>query len=75
MPQMPIPDDWDGVTWCCQVVEWPASQQWQAILVGFLSTPSRGRFWDGDTGIIVDVQEVGQQIIDRNCAFNPPSEE
>lgn len=63
---MPIPSDWDGVSWCCNVIEWPASQQWQAILLGFITTPKRGRFWDITTGTITDVQAVGLEIFERN---------
>lgn len=69
MAQMPIPDDWDGTSWCCHVVEWPASTLWRAILLGFISTPSRGRFWDASTGSVQDAQAIGQEIIDINCDF------
>jgi len=63
---MPIPDDWDGEQWCCHVVEWPFSEQWTAILLGLITTPQRGRFWDGRTGTITDAQAVGLQIFQRN---------
>jgi hypothetical protein len=61
-----IPSDWDGVTFECQIIEWPASNEWRAIFNGLMTSPSRGRFWDGDTGSIIGAQSVGQQIIDRN---------
>jgi len=63
---MPIPDDWDGEQWCCHVVEWPSSEQWTAILLGLITTPQRGRFWDGRTGTITAAQAVGLQIFQRN---------
>jgi len=66
MAVMPIPSDWDGESWCCYVVEWPDSASWQAILLGFLTTPQRGRFWDGRTGSITAAQAVGLQIFQRN---------
>lgn len=66
MSQVPIPDDWDGDAWCTVPVEWPASQQWQAILLGLVTWPLRGRFWDGRTGIITDAQAVGKDIFTRN---------
>jgi hypothetical protein len=66
MPQMPIPQDWDGVEWGCFIVQWPASIQWQAILLGFVTTPSVGRFWDASTGIIIDAQDIGKEIVTLN---------
>lgn len=66
MPVVPIPGDWDGVSWCCHVVDWPASEQWQAVLHGLVATPTRGRFWDERTGTITDVQDVGLEIYSRN---------
>lgn len=66
MAQMPIPQDWDGTSWCCWVVEWPSSPDWEAILLGFITTPMRGRFWDETTGSVIDAQEIGQQITARN---------
>lgn len=72
MSKTPIPDDWDGEDWCCFVVEWPNSQGWRAILRGALLLPTKGRFWDEDTGIVTDAQEVGREIEDRNCLFIEP---
>ncbi len=66
MAKVPIPTDWDAETFCCKVVEWPQSPQWEAILLGLLTWPLRGRFWDGATGNIRDVQSVGRQIFDLN---------
>jgi hypothetical protein len=43
-------------------------------LLGFISTPSRGRFWDGNTGSIIDAQAIGNEIIDRNCDFESEGE-
>jgi len=66
MPRTPIPNDWDGVSWCCSVVEWPDSPLYRAIFVGLLTTPTRGRFWDERTGSILDVQAIGEEIENRN---------
>jgi hypothetical protein len=66
MATLPIPNDWDGESWKCWVVQWPDSILWRAILWGFVTTPSRGRFWDGRTGNIKDTQAIGQEIISRN---------
>lgn len=65
-PLMPIPDDWNGEDWTCVFIDWPDSEEWLALLRGFVSTPQRGRFWDGRTGSILAALEVGQQIADRN---------
>lgn len=66
MPVYPIPDDWDGETWGCVLVEWPLSEQWFGLLRGLITTPVRGRFWDGSTGIITDAQSIGLDIEGRN---------
>lgn len=66
MPVMPIPDDWDGQTWDCILVEWPDSVAWRALLRGLVTTPARGRFWDGRTGTIKDAQDIGREIEERN---------
>lgn len=68
MAIMPIPDDWMG-EWECYVIEWPKSQQWESILLGFITTPLRGRYWDGRTGSIKDVQSIGREIEERNLDF------
>lgn len=68
MSQVPIPDDWDGQTWDCAIVEWPASDDWLAILRGLITWPQRGRFWDAETGSILDAQAVGLEIFNRNIA-------
>ncbi len=66
MPQFPIPNDWDGETYECYMIEWPFSVQWNGLLRGLISTPTRGRFWDGSTGSIKDIQAVGEKILERN---------
>ena len=66
MPVIPIPDDWDGETWDCILVEWPDSVAWRGLLRGLVTTPARGRFWDGRTGTITDAQAIGREIEERN---------
>lgn len=65
-PGLPIPDDWDGQSWCRYAICWPDSLQWRAILAGFITTPMLGRTWDRDTGTITDAQAIGQSIFERN---------
>jgi hypothetical protein len=64
MPQMPIPETDAEV--CEYIVCWPASEKWQGILRGLLSTPTRGRFWDASTGSIIDVQDYFKTIWEAN---------
>lgn len=66
MPVIPIPDDWAGTEWACVILEWPDSVQWLGLLRGFVTTPARGRFWDGKTGSITDAQAIGLEIEERN---------
>jgi len=73
--QIPIPDDWDGESYRCVEVQWPDSPAWIALLIGFLAQPSRGRFWDGETGTITDVQQIGFDIFDANVPLNSCSGE
>lgn len=66
MPVYPIPNDWDGETWGCILIDWPNSPQWLGLLRGLVTTPVRGRFWDGATGSIIDAQNIGLEIQERN---------
>lgn len=66
MALMPIPDDWDGETWRCWAVEWPDSVAWNAMLRGFITMPTVGRFWDERTGSVIAAQAVGIEIWNRN---------
>ncbi len=66
MAGIPIPDDWDGVTWACYSIEWPVSQQWVAILNGEMSRPRLARTWDAETGSVVEAQAVGLNIWLKN---------
>jgi len=70
MAQVPIPEDWDGLTTQCYVVEWPSSVAWRAILFGLMSMATRGRYWDGRTGNIVDTQNIGREYLDRFIEMN-----
>lgn len=45
-----IPDDWDGETFKCFRVNWPQSEQYEAILLGSLSKPAYVDYWDPSTG-------------------------
>lgn len=65
MSRVPIPDDWDGETWACHLLEWPDSDQYNGILLGLLTWPLRGWFWDERTGQVADAQAVGMAIYDR----------
>lgn len=71
MPQLPIPDDWNGEDWLCLQVQWPDSVKYRAILAGFLSYLGRGRAYDAQTGSITDAQEIGWAIFDRNMPMTP----
>lgn len=66
MSRVPIPDDWDGTSYCCRLIQWPSSEQWTAILLGLITWPMRGRFWDERTGTVTVVQEIGQEIYQKN---------
>lgn len=63
--QATVPSDWLG-GYCCYSVLWPDSPEWEAILRGLLTLPSQGRYWDGNTGSIVDAQEAIFETFDNN---------
>lgn len=54
MPGCPIPSDWDGSTLKCYKVYWPSSRSYESVLLGQLSEPQKSRFWDEDTGDVVE---------------------
>lgn len=66
MSQNPIPSDWDENSWCNYIVCWPDSQLWRGLLLGLVTSPMRGRFWDGKTGTITDAQITGRTILELN---------
>lgn len=68
--KLPIPQDWDGETWCRWSICWPQSEGWEGILRGFLTLPQRGWTWDERTGSILAVQETGRQITAENIPLN-----
>jgi len=68
--QLPIPDDWDGKSYFCTQVIWPDSPQFVGLLVGFLSAMTRGRYWDANTGSILEIQEIAREVFDKNFPFN-----
>lgn len=57
-----IPDDWDGVSYHLWAFCAPASVGWDGIMRGAIYDLTRGRSWDGNTGNIVDTQEITKEI-------------
>lgn len=68
--KLPIPQDWDGETWCRWSICWPQSEGWEGILRGFITLPQRGWTWDERIGSILAVQETGRQITAENIPLN-----
>lgn len=66
--QVPIPDDYTG-EWICLQLEWPNSPQWIGILMGLITMVGRGRYWDANTGSILGVQALAEEIFTRNYPF------
>lgn len=69
--KLPIPYDWDGVTWDSFCVSFPASTQWRSIFMGMLSEFARGRTWDEKTGMVRDATAIGKTIRERNWLLTP----
>jgi hypothetical protein len=70
-----IPNDWDGEDWQCFTIQWPNSPQWLALLLGLVTTPTRGRWYDETTGNIKGAQAIGAEIFARNFPWNFCTEE
>jgi len=64
--KFPIPQDWDGTSWCRWSVCWPDSEGWSGFLRGLLTLPQRGWTWDERSGSILDVQAIGREITAQN---------
>lgn len=64
--KMPVPNDWDGSTFCNYLVKWPQSTLWRIILRGLLSNPSLEAFWDATTGDVSQLIEDFQPALDTN---------
>ena len=64
--KFPIPNDWDGESWCRWAVCWPDSELWRGFLRGLLTLPQRGRTWDERSGSIFGVQAIGREITEAN---------
>jgi hypothetical protein len=60
-----IPNDWTG-DYCFYSVRWPKSEQWLSVLRGVLTIAAEGRFWNGETGIIIDAQAIIRATYDYN---------
>lgn len=64
--QLPIPDDWDGVSTCTWAVCWPDSVKWKAILYGLIESINQGRLWDFETGNFLYLRSLIEPIIEHN---------
>lgn len=64
--QLPIPDDWDGLTVCRWAVCWPDSPKWKAVLQGLIESPNQGRLWDFSTGSFLGLRGQFRPIYDSN---------
>jgi hypothetical protein len=59
----PIPADNDSVDGIlCITAYVPNSTDWIQTFYRVLRTMAQGRYWDGDTGIVVEAQEIGLAI-------------
>ena len=66
MPGAYIPDDWDGVSYCCYSVRWPDSFEWRAALNGLVSLAGSGWYWNEETGSVVDARDAIRATWDYN---------
>jgi len=64
--EVPIPSDWDGVSFCRYAVCWPDSEEWKAVLYGLVEMPNQGRFWDFHTGNFLLLRNQFREAYDYN---------
>lgn len=60
-----IPDDWDNESWASKCIQWPDSPLWLSVLSGLIASPSNGRNWTRESGIIKDAIAIGNEIWSR----------
>lgn len=58
MPKVDIPNDWDGETYECYTVKWPASFEWRAILNGLIDTAGTGWYYNEATGNVISARDA-----------------
>lgn len=64
----PTPKDYEG-GWTCVQVQWPNSPEWLGILLGLLTTPMQGRYWDERTGSIKDAQALARLAFEKKLSL------
>lgn len=69
-----IPNDWDGTSYRCYRVQWPQSLQYEAILLGQVSTPTEEQYWDPDTGDVAEAREGVEQAYIQTLTEFPEQE-
>jgi len=67
--KVPIPNDWDGEDWECVQILWPNSPQFWGLLNGLLTLMTRGRYWEENTGSIIDMQAIAWEIFGKNFPY------
>ncbi len=71
----PIPDtEIEGVGVFCYQLEIPDTRLWHRTLYVLVSMLTRGRFWQKSSGSILDVQQIGNDVLRslRPCDEQPP---
>lgn len=69
MSRIPVPDDWDVELdgYVIGLLCIPNSVSWRAVARGAIHGLTRGRHWDGDTGIINDAIAIAAAISEDFC--------
>ncbi len=73
--KVPIPNDWDGESWECVQILWPNSPQFWGLLNGLLTLMTRGRYWEENTGSIIDMQAIAWEIFNANYPYTNCNDE
>ncbi|HEU0068375.1 MAG TPA: hypothetical protein VFQ26_03840, partial [Nitrospiraceae bacterium] len=53
-----IPDDWDGVSYCCYAVQWPDSFLWRSVLNGLIDLGGTGWYYNEQTGSVISARDA-----------------
>lgn len=68
--RLPIPNDWDGVSYCRFAICWPDSVQWKAILRGYATQIARGWTWDEKSGDLLATLVAARSTLDYNIELH-----
>lgn len=66
MGDVAIPQDWDGETYECYSVKWPASFEWRAVLNGLIDRGATGWTYEEKSGNVIAARDAIRATLEYN---------